>query len=81
MSRDVLEAVAGGDGPPKMLVTLGHAGWDEGQLEYEIGRNAWLTVPADIKVIFDTPPEDRFGAAMHLLGIDPAMLSNEAGHA
>src|SRR5208282_4013849 len=41
MSRDVLEAVAGGDGPPKLLVTLGHAGWGEGQLEFEIGRNAW----------------------------------------
>jgi putative transcriptional regulator len=81
MSRDVLEAVAEGDGPPKLLVTLGHAGWGEGQLEYEIGRNAWLTVPADLSVIFDTPPENRFGAAMNLLGFDPAMLSDQAGHA
>jgi putative transcriptional regulator len=81
MSRDVLEAVAEGDGPPKLLVTLGHAGWGEGQLEYEIGRNAWLTVPADLSVIFDTPAQQRFGAAMHLLGIDPAMLSDQAGHA
>lgn len=81
MSKDVLEAVSEGDGPSKLLVTLGHAGWSEGQLEEELSLNAWLTVRADPAIVFDVPHSERFGAAMHLLGIDPAMLSDQAGHA
>ena len=80
-SRDVLQAVAEGNGPEKMLVTLGYSGWGAGQLENEIAQNAWLTVPANADVIFATPPEDRYAAALKLLGIDPAMLSGVAGHA
>ena len=80
-SRDVLQAVAQGNGPDKMLVTLGYSGWGAGQLENEIAQNAWLTVPANPDVIFATPPEDRYSAALKLLGIDPAMLSSVAGHA
>lgn len=80
-SKDVLEAVAAGRGPQRMLVTLGCAGWGAGQLEEEIGRNGWLTVPAEAGIIFDTPVEERFSAAMKLLGIDPIMLTGSAGHA
>ena len=80
-SRDVLQAVAQGNGPEKLLVTLGYSGWGAGQLESEIAQNAWLTVPASAEVIFATPPEDRYAAALKLLGIDPAMLSGVAGHA
>jgi putative transcriptional regulator len=80
-SRDVLQAVAQGNGPDRMLVTLGYSGWGAGQLESEIAQNAWLTVPASAEVIFATPPEDRYAAALKLLGIDPAMLSGVAGHA
>ena len=80
-SRDVLEAAARGDGPQRLLVTLGCAGWSAGQLEEEILRNGWLTVRADTTILFDTPVEQRFVAAMSLLGIDPFMLSGEAGHA
>lgn len=80
-SKDVLEAVASGGGPQRLLVTLGCAGWSAGQLEEEITRNGWLTVPADPAVIFDMPVEERFAAALKLLGIDPMMLSGEAGHA
>ncbi|GIZ51010.1 UPF0301 protein [Noviherbaspirillum aridicola] len=80
-SKDVLEAVAAGRGPQRMLVTLGCAGWSAGQLEEEIGRNGWLTVPAEPAIIFDTPAEERFAAAMKLLGIDPIMLTGSAGHA
>lgn len=80
-SRDVLQAVAEGTGPEKMLVTLGYSGWGAGQLESELAQNAWLTVPASPDVIFATPPEDRYTAALKLLGIDPAMLSGVAGHA
>ena len=80
-SKDVLEAMAEGAGPSKVLVTLGYSGWQAGQLEDEIGRNGWLTVGADHKVIFDTPVEQRYGRALSLLGVDPHMLSPEAGHA
>ncbi len=80
-SRDVLEALAHGAGPKKVLVTLGYSGWEAGQLENEIGRNGWLTVNADPAVIFDTPVEQRYDRALSLLGFDPRMLSQEAGHA
>ncbi len=80
-SKDVLEAVSDGAGPKRMLVTLGCSGWSPGQLEEELGRNGWLTVPADPAVIFDTPVEQRYGRALGLLGVDPRMLSGEAGHA
>ncbi len=81
MSKDVLEAVAGGEGPPKMVVTLGHSAWGEGQLEQELSLNAWLTVPADPTIVFDVPHSEKLGAAMNLLGIDPLMLSDQVGHA
>ncbi|AUL48532.1 hypothetical protein BBB39_18245 [Bordetella trematum] len=80
-SRDVLQAVADGNGPARMLVTLGYAGWGAGQLESEMSQNAWLNVQADASIIFDVPAEDRYPAAMRLLGIDPLMLAGEAGHA
>lgn len=80
-SRDILEAAAAGKGPDKILVSLGCAGWSAGQLEEEIARNGWLTVPADPAIVFDLPIERRFVAAMKLLGIDPVMLAGVAGHA
>jgi len=80
-SRDVLQEVAAGKGPEKLLVTLGYAGWGAGQLENELAQNAWLNVAADIDVIFSTPPELRYPAALKLLGIDPLMLTVAAGHA
>jgi putative transcriptional regulator len=80
-SKDVLEAVGSGNGPQRFLVSLGCAGWGAGQLEEEIARNGWLTVAASREIIFDIPVEARFAAALKLLGIDPMMLSGEAGHA
>ena len=80
-SKDVLEAVSQGGGPDKFMVSLGYAGWSPGQLEEELKQNAWLSVAADPQVIFDLPPEARLSAAMKLLGIDFASLSDEAGHA
>ena len=78
-SRDVLEAVASGIGPEKILVSVGYSGWAAGQLEDEIGRNGWLTVAANPEVIFDLPYEDRYDAAVRLLGISPSMLVHGAG--
>ncbi len=80
-SKDILEAVGKGQGPEHIFVSLGYAGWAAGQLEQELGQNAWLTVAADLDVVFNTPPEQRFQAAVDLLGIDLARLSDHAGHA
>ena len=80
-SKDILEAVARGEGPEKIFVTLGYAGWAPGQLEHELSLNAWLSVMADPTLIFDLPLESRFDAAMHLLGIDAFNLAGDAGHA
>jgi putative transcriptional regulator len=80
-SKDILQSVAEGAGPGKLLVTLGYAGWAPGQLEHELSQNAWLTVPARPDIIFDVPAEDRLAAAMSLLGVDYAKLSDVAGHA
>ncbi len=80
-SRDILEAVEGGTGPERLMVTLGYSGWSAGQLENEIKQNAWLTVEARDSIIFDMPAEDRLAAAMELLGVDYARLSEDAGHA
>lgn len=82
-SKDILQALSHGEGPgaDNILVSLGYAGWAPGQLEHELGQNAWLTVPAELSVIFNRPPGERFAAAMDLLGVDPASLSENAGHA
>ncbi len=80
-SKDILQAVGEGQGPRHLLVSLGYAGWTEGQLEQELSQNAWLSVPADERIMFDLPAEERLVAAMALLGIDYATLSEEAGHA
>jgi len=80
-SMDILEAVGAGGGPHKLLVTLGYSGWAAGQLEHEIGQNAWLTVEARMDILFELPAEERLAAAMELLGVDFASLSDVAGHA
>jgi putative transcriptional regulator len=80
-SKDVLEALAGGQGPARLLVTLGYAGWAAGQLEHELAHNGWLNVAADSRVIFDTPLTARFDAALGLLGVDPFQLTGQAGRA
>lgn len=80
-SRDLLEAVSRGEGPEHMLLALGRAGWAGGQLEREIAENTWLTAPVELSIVFELPPEQRWQAAVALLGIDPAQLAPDAGHA
>jgi putative transcriptional regulator len=80
-SRDVLEAIAKGTGPEDYLVALGYAGWTAGQLEREMGENAWLTCPADADLLFNVPFSQRWEASIRKLGVDPAFLASEAGHA
>ncbi len=80
-SKDILEAIAKGEGPSRVLVTLGYAGWGPGQLEDEVARNGWLSVDADTDIVFALPPAERLSAAMALLGLNYANLSDVAGHA
>ncbi|WP_153109583.1 YqgE/AlgH family protein [Propionivibrio limicola] len=80
-SRDVLQAVASHGGPNEIVLTLGYSGWGAGQLEQEISQNAWLTAPADPRIIFDLPYAERLPSAMELLGVDFANLAGMAGHA
>ena len=80
-SKDVLEALSGGAGPQKVLVTLGYSSWGEGQLESELAANSWLTVDADRRLIFDTPVQQRYDAALALLGLQSWMISTQVGHA
>jgi putative transcriptional regulator len=80
-SKDVLEAIAQGQGPRHVFITLGYSGWGAGQLEDEIGRNGWLTVDADPAVIFETPVGERYERALALLGLNKLSLSQVAGHA
>jgi len=80
-SKDVLEALSIGAGPKRVLISLGYSAWGEGQLESELAENSWLTVAADHQVIFDTPVAQRYDRALLLLGIEPWMLSSDAGHA
>jgi putative transcriptional regulator len=79
-SRDVLEAIAVGEGPEQYLVALGYAGWGEGQLEKEIISNAWLNTPYDSQVLFDTPINLRWNAAADQIGININRLTTPAGH-
>ena len=80
-SKDVLEALSTGAGPRRVLISLGYSAWGQGQLESELAENSWLTVGADMDVMFDTPIEQRYERAMGLLGLESWMLSSEAGHA
>jgi len=80
-SREILVAMAGGQGPDRQLMTLGYAGWTAGQLEFELAQNAWLTVPADKAICFDIPLEERWEAAARRIGVDISQLSDNVGHA
>ncbi|WP_422375073.1 YqgE/AlgH family protein [Roseibium sp.] len=78
---EILRALAQGDGPTQAMLALGYAGWGPGQLETEIQSNGWLTAPADPDILFDTDSGSKWHRALGSLGIDPAMLFSDAGHA
>lgn len=80
-SLDILKAIAGGGGPRSCLLALGYAGWGPGQLDQELGHNAWLSVPADEPIVFDDEHGTKWRRALGKLHIDPAALSGSAGHA
>src|ERR1041385_3939217 len=80
-SRDVLAAMARGEGPSDAFIALGYAGWEAGQLEREIKDNSWMSMPLDARMVFDLPYEERWSAAWRFLGIDKDMMSRSSGHA
>jgi putative transcriptional regulator len=79
-SRDILGALAMGEGPEKRLIALGYAGWGAGQLEQELVDNTWLSVPADQHILFNVPVHKRWQAAAAKLGVDVNLISSQAGH-
>jgi putative transcriptional regulator len=78
---DVLRAIAAGRGPKRAIMALGYSGWGPGQLEAEIQRNGWITVPADEEIVFDPDLDAKYSRAMRKIGIDLTKLSGQAGHA
>ena len=80
-SRDVLVSVGQDGNPRDMVITLGYSGWGAGQLEHELAQNAWLTVPANSRILFELPHEEKLASALELLGVDLANLAGQAGHA
>jgi len=80
-SKDILEAIAKGDGPDNYLIALGYAGWSEGQLEEELLANAWLNCPADNEILFHTKSQDKLIKTMQKLGINSSQLNGQVGHA
>jgi len=81
VSADILTAIGSGTGPAPVLVALGYAGWGAGQLEAELQANSWLTVHASPAIVFDTPFEQRWTAALGLPGVDIRRITDYAGHA
>lgn len=79
-AREILQAISEDQGPAEYLITLGYAGWGEGQLEQEIGENSWLTCPANSEILFHVPYADRVNKAAATLGIDFRLMSSQAGH-
>jgi putative transcriptional regulator len=80
-SRDILEAMAGGDGPENVVIALGCAGWGAGQLEQELTEDSWLMVPMEPSLLFKTPLAARWRAAAGTLGVDVTQIADHSGHA
>lgn len=78
---DILRSIAQGEGPEQAVLALGYAGWGAGQLEQEINANGWLHCDADPGIVFDGQADTKYERALRKIGIEPGMLSNEAGHA
>lgn len=78
---EILQTIADGNGPERLLMALGYSGWGAGQLEQEMKANGWLTVPADEDLLFDVAVSAKWDKALAKIGISPELLSFEAGHA
>lgn len=80
-SRDILAAIAEGNGPQQALIALGYASWGAGQIEQELKENSWLTADATRQILSETPLDERWDSAAALVGVKLASLTSYAGHA
>ena len=80
-STEILQALIDGNGPNKSIVALGYAGWGPGQLDTEIQSNAWLSVESDLELVFSAKTAEKWDMALEEIGVNPALLSTEAGRA
>jgi putative transcriptional regulator len=80
-SRDMLEALANNTAPENFLVSLGYCSWKTGQLEQELADNIWLTIEANVELLFSAPIAERWGLSLATFGVNPANLSSQIGHA
>jgi len=78
---DILRAINEGRGPERGIMLLGYAGWSPGQLEEEMAANAWLSCPANDDIVFDAYTDDKYERVLKMMGVQPAMLSMQAGRA
>ena len=82
-SQAVLKQILAGDPrdcePDRSRLLLGYAGWGPGQLDQELTASAWLNIPVDADLVFDTPAEELWEAALRTLGVDPAALAPAPG--
>ncbi len=78
---EILRAIATGRGPRRIIMALGYSGWAGGQLESEIAANGWLTAPGNVELLFDTNNESKYERALRQIGVNPSLLSGQAGHA
>ena len=70
MNSDVVRAIAAGEGPRHSLLLFGYAGWGPGQLESEMMRDDWITVPADEALVFDGEYREKWRRAIDRRGVD-----------
>lgn len=78
---DILKELANGSGPRNTMLALGYAGWEPGQLEDEIGENAWLHAPFNEALVFDSDIDTKWQRALNSIGVDLSTLSGTAGRA
>jgi putative transcriptional regulator len=67
------------DPPAEARLVIGYSGWGPGQLEAELNASAWLLSDVDPALIFKTPAEQMWEAAIRRLGADPASLHMSRG--
>jgi len=78
-SPDLLRRLLDPNPPPRTRLIVGYSGWGPGQLEAELAESAWLMSDVDSDLIFETPPERMWEAAIRRLGADPASLQMSRG--
>ena len=80
-TAEFFDDLSKGKGPKKSILALGYAGWQPGQLEYEILQNSWMSLSVDNSFLFDDEVSRKWSQAYKIMGIDPNSLSFQSGRA